>query len=77
MIDMGNVKTDTATLSSKYQILIPKKVREALELEAGQEFTFLVKGNLIQLVPKRDIRELEGIFEGTPIGEIRDRRDRL
>lgn len=77
MIDMETVRTDTATLSSKYQILIPKGVREALELQAGQQFDFLVKGNLIQLLPRRSIREMRGIFKGTPAGETRDRRDRV
>ena len=67
---------ETATLSSKYQIVIPKSVRESLELKAGQRFTFVIRGDLIQLVPKRDIKELRGIFKGTPVDDIRDRRDR-
>lgn len=67
---------ETATLSSKYQILIPKVVREELHLHAGQRFTFVVKENLIQMVPQKDIREFRGVFKGVEISDIRDRRDR-
>ncbi|MEI6789554.1 MAG: AbrB/MazE/SpoVT family DNA-binding domain-containing protein [Myxococcaceae bacterium] len=68
---------DTATLSSKYQILIPKTIREELDLKAGQQFTFVVKENLIQMVQQKDIRELRGILKGAEVSEIRDRRDRV
>ncbi len=68
---------ETATLSSKYQILIPKAVREALELKAGQRFTFVVKDNLIQLLPKQNIEDVRGILRGADTSNIRDRQDRL
>lgn len=68
---------DTATLSSKYQILIPKMIREELHLKAGQRFTFVVKANLIQLVPQKDIRDLRAILKGAEVSEIRDRQDRV
>lgn len=40
-----------ATLSSKYQLSIPKAIRESLSLKAGQRFAVIAKGKLIELVP--------------------------
>lgn len=66
-----------ATLSSKYQILIPKAIRDALDLKAGQQFTFVVKDNLIQMLPKKSIQDIRGILKGADTSDVRDRRDRL
>lgn len=68
---------DAATLSSKYQILIPKTIRDALDLKAGQQFTFVVKDNLIQMLPKKSIQEIRGILKGVDASDVRDRRDRV
>jgi len=67
----------TATISSKFQISVPKKVREELHIKPGQQFIFIAKGNCLELVPKRDINELKGILEGANTKDIRDRSDRL
>lgn len=66
----------SATLSSKFQICIPKELRDELRIEAGQTFIFIPHGNSIQLVPDRDIKEIRGMMAGTNTGNIRDRRDR-
>lgn len=66
----------SATLSSKFQICIPKELREEMHIEAGQTFIFIPHGNSIQLVPKRNIKEVKGIMSGTNTNNIRDRRDR-
>ncbi len=67
----------TATLSSKNQILIPKAIREALHLKAGQKLTFIVKGNLVQLVPEKEFNSMLGIMKGANTQNVRDRKDRL
>lgn len=64
-----------ATLTSKYQICIPKAVRERLLLKAGQQFVFVTKGETISLVPKRDIAALRGILRGADTADVRDRAD--
>jgi AbrB family looped-hinge helix DNA binding protein len=64
-----------ATLTSKFQICIPKAVRERLRLKAGQQFVFVTKGDTISLVPKRDIAELRGILRGSDPSDTRDRSD--
>ncbi len=67
----------TTTLSSKFQISIPKKVREQLHLKAGQQFLFVIKGSTLMLVPKRGINEIKGILVGVSTKDYRDRKDRI
>ena len=66
----------TATVSSKFQISIPKEVREHLGLRAGEKVTFIAKpgGYLIVPVPKRE--DLAGMARGANTEGYRDRNDR-
>lgn len=66
----------TATLSSKYQISIPKTIREELQWEAGQEFVFIPKGNGALLMPVPELEDLFGIAAGANPEDFRDRSDR-
>lgn len=66
---------ETARLSTKYQLVIPKRVREALDLRPGQRFTVVVKGNVVSLVPVGDLRRLRGILPTANTGGVRDRSD--
>jgi AbrB family looped-hinge helix DNA binding protein len=68
--------SDTATLSSKFQISIPKAVREAQGWRAGQEFVFIPKGGGVLLVPVPERDKLYGIAKGADARNVRDRRDR-
>jgi AbrB family looped-hinge helix DNA binding protein len=62
-----------ATLSSKYQISIPKDVREAMHLKPGQRIAFLRIGSTLKLVPVPDIGDLFGIAKGADTDNYRDR----
>jgi bifunctional DNA-binding transcriptional regulator/antitoxin component of YhaV-PrlF toxin-antitoxin module len=66
----------TATLSSKYQLSLPKALREAMQLQPGQQFELIPLGNVIQMVPKTSIRQLRGIARGAKPENYRDRKDR-
>jgi AbrB family looped-hinge helix DNA binding protein len=66
----------TATLSSKFQISIPKAVREAQHWEAGQEFVFIPKSGGVLLVPLGKFEDLQGIAKGASPHHYRDRNDR-
>ncbi len=68
--------SDTATLSSKFQISIPKAVRTARRWLPGQEFVFIPKGAGVLLVPVPERDELFGIARGADTANVRDRRDR-
>lgn len=66
----------TATLSSKYQISVPKAVRDDLHWKAGQEFVFIPKGKGMLLMPVSDLEQLAGLATGARTGNYRDRKDR-
>ena len=68
-----------AKLSSKYQLSIPKTIREDLHLRAGQQFTLVTRGNIIELIPVRTIQQARGMLssrETVDSAEYRDRKDR-
>ncbi|MDB5797845.1 MAG: AbrB family transcriptional regulator [Paucimonas sp.] len=67
----------TATLSSKFQISIPKAVREQQHWEAGQEFVFIPKGQGVLLMPVPEFEQLAGIAKGANTEDYRDRGDRF
>jgi AbrB family looped-hinge helix DNA binding protein len=62
-------KVATATLSSKFQISIPKSVRQAQQWEAGQEFVFIPKGKGVLVMPV--------LAKGARTTGYRDRKDRV
>jgi AbrB family looped-hinge helix DNA binding protein len=68
--------SDTATLSSKFQISIPKAVRDDRRWKAGQEFAFIPKGTGVLLVPVPEVTDLAGIAKGAKSENYRDRDDR-
>jgi AbrB family looped-hinge helix DNA binding protein len=68
--------TATATLSSKFQISIPKEVRDAQAWKPGQEFVFIPKGSGVLVVPVPKLAELAGIARGARALDSRDRQDR-
>ena len=68
--------SDTATLSTKFQISIPKAVRTEQHWEAGQEFVFIPKGKGVLLMPVPSLEDLKGMAKGANPSNYRDRKDR-
>jgi len=68
---------ETATLSAKFQISIPKAIRAAHHWEAGLTFAFIPKGTGVLLVPAPKREELAGIAKGASAADYRDRSDRV
>jgi AbrB family looped-hinge helix DNA binding protein len=68
---------NTAILSTKFQISIPKDVRAARRWRAGQEFAFIPKGTGVLLVPVPAASELAGIAKGAQPKDYRDRDERF
>jgi AbrB family looped-hinge helix DNA binding protein len=68
---------DTAKLSSKFQISIPKAVRTARHWQAGQEFAFIPKGEGVLLVPVPTREDLAGLARSAKPRDYRDRTDRV
>lgn len=51
-------------ISPKFQVVIPKNVREPLGLEVGQQLQVVSYRDRIELVPLRPISEMRGFLEG-------------
>ena len=54
----------TVTVSPKYQVVIPKLIRETMQLRPGQKLRVLEYEGRIELIPDRDISELRGFLKG-------------
>jgi AbrB family looped-hinge helix DNA binding protein len=67
----------TATLSTKFQISIPKAVREEQHWKAGQEFVFIPKGKGVLVMPVPELQQLAGMAKGAKRDGYRDRKDRF
>jgi len=67
----------TVTLSTKYQLVIPREVRERLDLEPGVKFTVLDKGGVVYLVRERPLAEYRGLARGARRTGLRDKKERL
>lgn len=55
---------ETVTVSPKYQVVIPSKIREALGVEPGQKVKVILYDNRIEMIPVRPIREARGFLKG-------------
>jgi AbrB family looped-hinge helix DNA binding protein len=72
------VNVDTVKVSPKFQIVIPKKVRETLDLQPGQELHIYAIDGSIRASRPRSIKELRGIAKGLKWkDDYRDRNDRF
>jgi AbrB family looped-hinge helix DNA binding protein len=66
-----------ATLSAKFQISIPKSVRDLNHWRAGQEFAFLPKGRGVLVMPVAELDDLVGLARGAKTSHSRDRTERF
>ena len=63
-------------LSSKFQLFIPEVMRNDLDLKAGQQFTLLARGRIIELIPQRSVMEARGMLSGCECADSSEYRDR-
>jgi AbrB family looped-hinge helix DNA binding protein len=65
-------------VSPKFQVVIPKALREELKIEPGQELLMYSLDGALRLVPRRSIKELRGIAKGLRWkDEYRDHTERF
>lgn len=64
---------NTVTLSPKYQVVIPREIREKLGLKPGQKIQVMVNDGRIEMIPLKPISELRGFLKG--IDTVIDRED--
>jgi len=68
---------DAVTVSPKYQVVIPRRVRERMGLRAGQKLEVISFDDRIELVPLRPMREMRGFLKGLDPAFERERDDRV
>ncbi|MFH2047406.1 MAG: AbrB/MazE/SpoVT family DNA-binding domain-containing protein [Pseudomonadota bacterium] len=66
----------TVTVSPKFQVVIPKLIRETMRLRPGQKLTVIEYEGRIELIPDRDISDLRGFIKGIDT-EFERESDRL
>lgn len=67
---------ETIVLSSKFQIVIPKAVRQKLKLTPGQKLQIIEFENKIELLPLGEIKKLRGVLKGMDT-TVKREKDRL
>lgn len=67
---------ERVTISPKYQVVIPRSVRERLHLRPGQQVQVIPYEDRIEFIPLRPARELRGFLRGLST-ELERERDRL
>jgi AbrB family looped-hinge helix DNA binding protein len=65
------------TISTKYQVVIPKPVREHLNLKPKQKLTVIEKDKMLILIPQSSLADLRGIAASADISNYRDKKDRF
>jgi len=66
----------TVKVSPKFQVVIPKEIRESLHVLPGQRMQVVQYENRIELILERDVSELEGFLKGINT-EFKREKDRL
>jgi AbrB family looped-hinge helix DNA binding protein len=67
---------NTVTISSKYQVVIPRPIRERFDLKPGQKIMFIPYKSTLRVVIVPPLEEAEGMFEGIDTDPNREKADR-
>lgn len=67
----------TVTVSPKYQVVIPEKIRKAMGIKPGQKFEVVEYEGCLELIPVRLMRSLRGSLKGLNTDVQREKQDRL
>jgi AbrB family looped-hinge helix DNA binding protein len=62
----------TVTISPKFQVVIPKEIRQKLGLKAGQKVQTIVFEDRIELIPVKPIKKMRGFLKGIDTRVIRE-----
>jgi len=65
----------TVTVSTKFQIVIPREIRESMRVQVGQKFQAIQYGDRIELFPVKSVKEMRGYVKGIDTA-IRREKDR-
>jgi len=66
----------SVTISPKYQVVIPREVRESMEIKPGSKVQVLLYENRIELIPMKNLKRMRGFLKGIDTNVERE-RDRV
>ena len=76
MIDMKTA-SNTVTLSSKHQVVVPADIRETMGIKPGEKMTWLVVDGLVHVIPYKPASAYRGLLKGLSSTDIRSDPDRF
>jgi AbrB family looped-hinge helix DNA binding protein len=65
-----------ATVSSKYQVVIPKSIRESMGIKPGDKVRFMLINGSLRVIRDIPLQDLKGTLRGMPAEGLRDEDDR-
>ncbi|MFH1055796.1 MAG: AbrB/MazE/SpoVT family DNA-binding domain-containing protein [Candidatus Altiarchaeota archaeon] len=68
---------DFVTVSPKFQVVIPKGIREHLDLKPGEKMVVVERGRTLHFVPVGEMKDLRGFAKGLDTKNLRDESDRF
>jgi AbrB family looped-hinge helix DNA binding protein len=68
---------ETVTVSKKYQIVIPLKLRKRAGIKPGDKMVAITKHGIIQYIPVRPLKDIQGLIPGLDTENLRDESDRV
>lgn len=68
---------DTVTVSPKFQVVIPRRIRKRLHIKPGEKMVVIERNRSISLIPVGNIKDARGIAKGMTIKGLRDEGERF
>jgi AbrB family looped-hinge helix DNA binding protein len=68
---------ETVTVSPKYQVVIPQRIREEFHIRAGDRMAVIVKHGILHYVPVRPFSKTKGMTAGLDTKDLRETHDRV
>ncbi len=68
---------DTVTVSKKYQVVIPERLRKEAKIRPGDKMVAIAKHGVLEYVPVRSLKETKGMIRGLNSKDLRDESDRI
>ena len=68
---------ETVTVSKKYQVVIPLKLRKQAKIKPGDKMVAITKHGIIQYIPVCSIKETKGLISGLDVQKLRDESERI
>ncbi len=66
-----------ATVSSKFQVVIPVEIRHKMNLKPGQKVIVIEKDGVVHMIPEKPLKEMRGFVKGVNTENLREEPDRL